>query len=86
MTELDRAKATIRELLREFIAGDIPVAGVSDTAPLRETGLSSTALVGLLTVMEDAFGFEWDDDVEPEVFKSIESLATYVVAGARVRW
>jgi acyl carrier protein len=42
--------------------------------------MSSTALVGLLVAMEDAFGFEWDDDVRPEALRSIESLANHVVS------
>jgi len=45
---------------------------------LREAGVSSNALVSLLVAMEDEFGFEWDDDVRPEVLRSIESLADHV--------
>jgi hypothetical protein len=30
--------------------------------------------------MEDAFGFEWDDDVRPDVFRSVDSLAGHVLA------
>ena len=47
---------------------------------LREAGVSSTSLVSLLVAMEDAFGFEWQDDVRPEALRSISSLAQHVVA------
>ncbi|MFI6403210.1 hypothetical protein [Streptomyces sp. NPDC050548] len=68
----------IRTLLVDLggarFAGEVP-----DTVSLREAGLPSTALVGLLVAMEDAFGFEWDDDVSPEVLRSIDSLAGHVL-------
>ncbi len=51
-----------------------------DTMSLREAGVSSTGLVSLLVAMEETFGFEWEDDVEPEVLRSIDSLAGHVVA------
>jgi acyl carrier protein len=74
------ARQRIRELLVEIFGGDRFVGGVPDTLSLREAGVPSTALVSLLVAMEDAFGFEWDDDVRPEVLRSIDSLAGYVVA------
>ncbi|MGW1893554.1 phosphopantetheine-binding protein [Streptomyces sp. NPDC002004] len=70
----------IRELLADLYSGDRFVGGKSDSMSLREAGVSSTALVSLLVAMEDAFGFEWDDDVQPEVLRSIDSLADYVVS------
>lgn len=70
----------IRALLVDLFGGDRFVNGVSDTVSLREAGVPSTALVSLLVAMEDTFGFEWDDDVEPEVLRSIDSLAGHVVA------
>ena len=74
------ARQRIRELLVDVFGGDRFVGGVSDTVSLREAGVPSTALVSLLVAMEDAFGFEWDDDVQPEVLRSIDSLAGYVAA------
>ena len=41
--------------------------------------LDSLALVELITVLEDRFGFEMDeDDINAEVFESVGSLAEYV--------
>lgn len=73
-------RRSIRELLREQHGGDRFVSTVSDTESLRQAGMSSNALVALLVAMEDAFDFEWDDDVQPEVLRSIESLADHVLA------
>ncbi|MFG3252551.1 hypothetical protein [Streptomyces sp. NPDC048172] len=70
----------IRDLLLEQHGGDRFVSKVSDTESLRKAGMSSNALVSLLVAMEDAFGFEWDDDVDPGALRSIESLADHVVA------
>ncbi|MGW7595853.1 hypothetical protein [Streptomyces asiaticus] len=70
----------IRELLVGVCGGPSFVSAVHDGASLREAGVPSTALVALLVAMEDAFGFEWDDDVRPEVLRSIDSLAGHVVA------
>ncbi|WP_371524725.1 phosphopantetheine-binding protein [Streptomyces sp. NBC_01283] len=70
----------IRELLVDVFGGPSFVSGVHDAVSLREAGVPSTALVALLVAMEDAFGFEWDDDVRPEALRSIDSLAGHVVA------
>ncbi|GGV19580.1 hypothetical protein GCM10010260_69310 [Streptomyces filipinensis] len=68
----------IRELLAEVFGGWGFVSTVDASASLREAGVPSTALVALLVAMEDAFGFEWDDDVRPEVLRSIDSLAGHI--------
>ncbi|AWL41126.1 MULTISPECIES: phosphopantetheine-binding protein [Streptomyces] len=73
------ARLRIRALLVDIFGGDRFVSGVPDTASLREAGVPSTALVSLLVAMEDAFGFEWDDEVRPEVLRTIDSLAGHVV-------
>jgi acyl carrier protein len=70
----------IRALLSDLYGDDGFAGAVSDGESLRQAGMSSTALVGLLVAMEDAFRFEWDDDVRPEALRSIESLADHVVS------
>jgi acyl carrier protein len=74
------ARQRIRALLADLFGADSFVSAVPDTVSLREAGVSSTALVSLLVAMEDAFGFEWDDDVKPEALRSVSSLADHVVA------
>lgn len=79
----DRA-AEVRLRIRELLVGLFTDAGflssVPDSVSLRRAGVSSNALVSLLVAMEDDFGFEWDDDVRPEVMRSIDSLAGHVLA------
>ncbi|MFB9836537.1 phosphopantetheine-binding protein [Actinoallomurus acaciae] len=70
----------IRALLVDLYGHDRLVGAVTDTVSLRQAGVSSTALVGLLVAMEDAFGFEWDEDIRPEALRSIESLADHVLS------
>jgi len=76
--------AQIRLRIRELLVGLFIDAGflseVPDSVSLRQAGVSSNALVSLLVEMEDAFGFQWDDDVRPEVLRSIDSLADHVLA------
>jgi acyl carrier protein len=73
----------VRQRIRGLLVGlggDRFVGGSLDSVSLREAGLPSTALVSLLVAMEDEFGFEWDDDVQPEVLRSIDSLTGHVLA------
>ncbi|MGW0770439.1 hypothetical protein [Streptomyces sp. NPDC002671] len=73
-------RSRIRELLLGLFTDAEFLAAVPDSASLRQAGVSSNALVSLLVAMEDDFGFEWDDDVRPEVLRSIDSLAGHVLA------
>ncbi|MCK9893437.1 hypothetical protein [Frankia sp. AgB32] len=70
----------IRELLFDLFTDAEFLSAVPDSASLRQSGVSSNALVSLLVAMEDAFGFQWDDDVRPEVLRSVDSLAGHVLA------
>jgi acyl carrier protein len=78
--EAPEVRQRIRALLVDLYGNDRLVSAVSDTVSLRQAGVSSTALVSLLVAMEDAFGFEWDEDVRPEALRSIESLADHVLS------
>lgn len=70
----------IRALVADLYGNGRFVDTMPDDASLRQAGMSSTALVSLLVAMEDAFGFEWDEDVRPEALRSIESLANHVLS------
>lgn len=78
--KVPEVRQRIRAIIVDLYGNDRFVSAGSDAASLRQAGMSSNALVGLLVAMEDAFGFEWDDDVRPEALRSIESLADHVVA------
>jgi len=78
--QAEEVRARIRELLIGLFTDAEFLRTVDDSASLRQAGVSSNALVSLLVAMEDTFGFEWDDDVRPEVLRSIDSLAGHVLA------
>jgi len=43
--------------------------------------LDSLALIGFLVAVEDELGIEWDPDVDVEVLRSFDAMASYVIAG-----
>ncbi|MET7467452.1 hypothetical protein ACFYON_05820 [Micromonospora sp. NPDC005686] len=75
-----QVRLRIRELLVGLFTDAAFLSGLPDSGSLRQAGVSSNALVSLLVAMEDAFGFQWDDDVRPEALRSIDSLADHVLA------
>lgn len=75
-----QVRQRIRELLVDLFTDAEFISDVPDSESLRGAGVSSNALVSLLVAMEEAFGFEWDDDVRPEALRSIDSLADHVLA------
>jgi acyl carrier protein len=53
-----------------------------DTRLFEELGLDSTSVIELLMHLEDTVGLQVDpDDLEPEVFQTIGTLADYVLSG-----
>lgn len=78
--QAEEVRQRIRKLLVGLFTDAQFLSAVPDSASLRQAGVSSNALVSLLVAMEDDFGFEWDDDVRPEVLRSIDSLAGHVLA------
>ena len=53
-----------------------------DTRILDDLGLDSMRFIELLMSLEDTLGLEIDPEyLEPEVFRSVGSLADFVVAG-----
>lgn len=47
---------------------------------IRRLGVDSSAMLAFMVAVEDAFGFEWDDDLAPETLGSFEALAGYLDA------
>lgn len=74
-------RLVLAEVLAELLGGGTP-RFTSDTelfGSLPE--LDSLALVELITVIEDRFGFEFnEDDITIEVFGTVESLAGHIDA------
>ncbi|MER5439009.1 phosphopantetheine-binding protein [Streptomyces sp. NPDC002790] len=53
-----------------------------DTRLFEDLALDSTSVIELLMALEDTVGLEIDpDELDPEVFKTVRSLADYVDAG-----
>lgn len=42
--------------------------------------LDSIAIVAFFTAVEAEFGIEWDPDMDPEVMRSFDAMAGYVLA------
>lgn len=78
MVETRALRERIRGLLADVVKGEDLLAGIADDTPLREAGVSSMALISLLSSMEAEFGFEWDEDVDADQLRSIGVLADYV--------
>ncbi|MEU6138158.1 phosphopantetheine-binding protein [Nocardioides sp. NPDC047086] len=74
---LDRVAGAITEVIGPDHSAGTLTADTLLFGSLPE--LDSLALVELITVLEDRFGFEMDeDDINAEVFESVGSLAGYV--------
>lgn len=87
-TTWDRAhvptQLTLAEVLAELLGGSVgrypPTTELFGSLP----ELDSLALVELITVIEERFGFEFDeDDITAEVFGTVASLAAHIDASAR---
>jgi acyl carrier protein len=42
--------------------------------------LDSLALIGFLVAVEDEFQLDWDLDADPEMMRSFEAMAAYILA------
>ncbi len=75
--------AAIQRTLKSLIAS-LPDDGVTvdpeDTGPdsIRRLGLSSGQLLAFLVSVEDAFGLAWDDDLDPAILASFETMAAHL--------
>jgi acyl carrier protein len=70
----------IRKIIVECLELDLDASEISADASLtQDLGLDSSALLELVTGLEESFGFEVDvDDVTEENFHSVAAIARYV--------
>ena len=69
----------LRDLLVEASEGDVtPPVDTSGADSIRRLGLTSVRLMAFLVAVEDEFGFEWDEDLDPAVISGFEAMAAYV--------
>lgn len=47
---------------------------------IRKLGIDSKTMLAFMVAVEDAFGFEWDDDIDPDTLASFADLAAYLDA------
>jgi len=55
--------------------------GTDSIARLR---LNSVLIVGFFAAVEDEFGIEWDPDMDPDVMRSFDAMANYLLANGGV--
>lgn len=76
-TVLDQVRAVIVASL----ALDLPPSAIGPTDVLFEGGTDSVRAIELLAALEDAFGVRFsDDELDPSVLRSAETLAALVRA------
>lgn len=70
----------LAELLVEACEGDLgepfPTSGEDS---IRALGVTSVRMLAFLVAVEDEFGMEWDETVDPEVIRSFERMADHVL-------
>jgi acyl carrier protein len=50
-----------------------------ETDSIARLNLDSLALIGFLVAVEDEFRIEWDPDVDVDVLRSFDAMASYVL-------
>jgi acyl carrier protein len=71
----------IRVALSRVLDREIPPLR-EDVRLVEDLSLDSTSVIDLLMALEDVVGRELDvDDLEPDVFRSVGSLADYLAVG-----
>jgi acyl carrier protein len=78
MPELNDIEQRVKTLLLEAVGNSLDVESIQVSAGLRSAGVPSSALISLLVGVENAFGFEWDEDTPVDVFHSMASIAGYI--------
>jgi len=80
---MDRAEilGQLRSSLSEVLNREVPELR-EDSRLFEDLALDSTSVIELLMSLEDTVGLEIDpEDLGPEVFQTVASLADYVEAG-----
>jgi acyl carrier protein len=75
----------IRVALSKVLGQEIPHVS-EDVRLVEDLSLDSTSVIELLMALEDTTGLEVDvEDLEPDVFRTVGSLADYLAAGVSDR-
>ena len=78
MTPTEQMIVRLVDAARAATDGDVLTEPLDATSFLPEV-LDSLALMALIGLVEDTWGFEVDDDeIDPAVFRTVQSLAEFV--------
>lgn len=68
------------KLMEREIDGVTPSSDDVGPDSIARLELDSLALIGFLVAVEDEFKLDWDLDADPEMMRSFEAMAGYIVA------
>ncbi len=71
----------LMDVLEEATDG-VVVPRRDDDGPdsIRRLGLNSVSMLNFLVAVEDAFGIEWEDEIDEEVLGSFDAMARHIAA------
>jgi acyl carrier protein len=77
---LDLTVKELVELVREVAPEDLPPQIETRGAEtIRKLGLTSVKMLEFMVEVEDRFGIEWEEELDPAAVSSFESMAEYVL-------
>ncbi|HEX2027002.1 MAG TPA: phosphopantetheine-binding protein [Nitriliruptorales bacterium] len=81
MTTVDAITSELVAVLHRVTDGRLAdLLDVEAENSLRRLGLDSVTTLAYLVAIEDAFGFEWSDDLSDDVLASFDAMARYIDA------
>lgn len=67
-------------LIRDVATDDLPATFESrGPETVRKLGLTSVRILEFMVEIEDRFGIEWGEELDPEVVSSFDAIAEYVL-------
>jgi acyl carrier protein len=78
--QLDLTVEELVELVRAVAAEDLPpVIETRGAETIRKLGLTSVKMLEFMVEVEDRFGIEWEEELDPAAVSSFEAMAGYVL-------
>jgi acyl carrier protein len=79
-TEVQEVVQRLIAIMEREIDGAKPSPGDVGPDSIARLELDSLALIGYLVAVEDEFGVDWDLDADPDVLRSFEAMAGFILA------
>ncbi len=71
----------LMDVLEQSAGGAVvPRRDDSGLDSIRRLGLNSVSMLAFLVAVEDAFGIEWDDEIDETVLGSFDAMARHIAA------